>query len=175
MDDLFINYFSQTKQRVDIDFDMNNCNLKCLTKLTFINKNIENINNNLILYLNAENIFIKEIYTFFKQKKFLLKYHHNNPFYTLLYLNKLYENIEELESFRNVNRVDWEIKNKGNLKIEIPKNIINFSSDINNITKFKIFISYEVIENNIGVIFQSFYEERNDYKHYLIFFIVVIY
>ncbi len=168
MDDLFTNYFSQTKQRIDIDFDMNNCNLKCLTKLTFIlNKNFDNNNNNnnLILFLNAENIFIKEIYTFYKQKKFILKYHHNNPFYTLSYLNKLYENIEEIESFRNINRVDWEIKNKGNLKIEIPKNI---SSDLNNnINKFKIFISYEVIENNIGVIFQSFYEERNDYKHYL--------
>ena len=61
MDDLFTNYFSQTKQRIDIDFDMNNCILKCLTKLTFIlNKNFDN-NNNKINSLNKlnENLIIE--------------------------------------------------------------------------------------------------------------------
>ena len=33
------------------------------------------------------------------------------------YLEELYENIEDVESFKNLNRIEWEARKKGNLII----------------------------------------------------------
>ena len=90
-------------------------------------------------------------------------------------MDQLYGNIEELESFKNINRVEWEIRQKGNLIIRIPNKLIiskkrnikkeNDSIIKNNmkiIQKMKIIINYELIEKNIGIIFQEFYETKID-------------
>jgi hypothetical protein len=109
------------------------------------------------------------------------------------YLDELYENIEEIESFRNLNRVEWEIRKKGNLSISIPKKYIidntipnnpnednsvlnddNLDKNNNNkkngamiISELKIIISYKLLEKNIGIIFQEFYESRTDKRYTL--------
>ena len=59
----FLKYYKQTKQRVDIDIDLEKTSIIGLTKLTFIPKEINNIQNqDYILKLNAENIYIKSVY-----------------------------------------------------------------------------------------------------------------
>jgi len=111
------------------------------------------------------------------------------------YLDELYENIEEIESFKNLNRVEWEIRKKGNLSIAIPKEYIidNTNQDISNndnsvinednldknninnnkkngallISDIKIIISYKLQEKNIGIIFQEFYESRTNKRYTL--------
>ena len=61
-----LDYYTQTKQRVDLNIDMNNQKIITQTKLTFILKdekqtNKDEISEALYLYLNAENIFINNI------------------------------------------------------------------------------------------------------------------
>jgi hypothetical protein len=64
---------------------------------------IENIN-----YIAKENIKLNS------QKFSIL-----NPFNTKIYLNNLYYNIEDIESFKNLNRIEWENRQEGNLEIII--------------------------------------------------------
>ena len=157
----FLKYYKQTKQRVDIDIDLEKTSIIGLTKLTFIPKEINNIQNqDYILKLNAENIYIKSVYIIKKDEDIVnLTFKNTNPYYTKSYLEDLYQNIEEIESFRNVNRVEWEIRNAGNIIIKIPLKSLNDSN------KIKLKIEYELMENNIGIVFQSFYEERIDTEH----------
>ena len=216
-------YYTQKKQRVDLYLDMNSHKVVGLTKLTFEAKNeiFEEIPEFLTLDLNGENIdinYVKMQKNSKKGKEFQenigrggrngrpknlaenqnliqLEFKTCSPNNYKNYLYNLYENIEELESFKNINRVEWEIRQKGNLKIKIPKKyIIDKNAEINNnsafnknndnleknlnennnekqnslninnnlIKKIKIIINYKLIEKNIGIIFQEFYESRTD-------------
>ena len=216
-------YYTQKKQRIDLYLDMNKQKVVGLTKLTFEakNDNFEEIPENLNLYLNAENININYIKLQKYSKKDIqentgrggrgtgpknvatnqnlipLEYKNTSTYEYKDYLKELYENIEDIESFNNVNRVEWEIRQQGNLIIKLPKKyiidkniIINNNSvtnknddntdkqhinnnKINNekqslnknnnlIHKIKIIINYILIEKNIGIIFQEFYESRTD-------------
>ena len=216
-------YYTQKKQRIDLYLDMNSHKVVGLTKLTFEAKNeiFEEIPEFLTLDLNGENIdinYVKMQKNSKKGKEFQenigrggrngrpknlaenqnlipLEFKTCSPNNYKNYLYNLYENIEELESFKNINRVEWEIRQKGNLKIKIPKKyIIDKNAEINNnsafnknndnleknlnennnekqnslninnnlIKKIKIIINYKLIEKNIGIIFQEFYESRTD-------------
>ena len=216
-------YYTQKKQRIDLYLDMNSHKVVGLTKLTFEAKNeiFEEIPEFLTLDLNGENIninYVKMQKNSKKGKEFQenmgrggrngrpkniaenqnlipLEFKTCSPNNYKNYLYDLYENIEELESFKNINRVEWEIRQKGNLKIKIPKKyIIDKNAEINNnsafnknndnleknlnennnekqnslninnnlIKKIKIIINYKLIEKNIGIIFQEFYESRTD-------------
>ena len=219
--DNFTKYYTQKKQRIDLYLDMNTQKIVGLTKLTFEAKNqiISEIPEFLNLYLNAENINVNyvKIQKNFKNEKYYhdnigrggrggghknisqeqnlisLEFKNSSPNDYKNYLNELYENIEDLESFKNLNRVEWETRQKGNLSIKIPKNFIidkNIEIDnsintnknyenldknlINNenqnslnknnnlVQKIKIIINYKLIEKDIGIIFQEFYESRTD-------------
>ena len=216
-------YYTQKKQRIDLYLDMSSHKVVGLTKLTFEAKNeiFEEIPEFLTLDLNGENIninYVKMQKNSKKGKEFQenmgrggrngrpkniaenqnlipLEFKTCSPNNYKNYLYDLYENIEELESFKNINRVEWEIRQKGNLKIKIPKKyIIDKNAEINNnsafnknndnleknlnennnekqnslninnnlIKKIKIIINYKLIEKNIGIIFQEFYESRTD-------------
>ena len=219
-------YYTQKKQRIDLFLDMNSQKVVGQTKLTFVVKNeiIEEIPEILTLYLNAENININSVKMQINKKKekefsegpgkggrggssknliieqnFIpLEYKNSWTNEYKNYLNNLYENIEELESFKNINRVEWEIRQQGNLSIKIPKKfIIDNNGGINNnsisnknedildknininnkninekqnslnknnnlFQKIKISIDYTLIEKNIGIVFQEFYESRTD-------------
>jgi len=215
-------YYTQRKQRIDLYLDMNSQKVVGLTKLTFEAKNeiYEEIPENLNLYLNAENININYIKLQKNSKKELqentgrpgkgampknlsstqnlipLEYTNSSTYDYKNYLKDFYENIEDLESFKNINRIEWEIKNQGNLIIKIPRKYIidknisinnnsdsnknddNMDKNINNknnnekqnllnknnnlIQKIKIIINYKLIEKNIGIIFQEYYESRTD-------------
>ena len=216
-------YYTQKKQRIDLYLDMNSHKVVGLTKLTFEAKNeiFEEIPEFLTLDLNGENIdinYVKMQKNSKKGKEFQenigrggrngrpknlaenqnlipLEFKTCSPNNYKNYLYNLYENIEELESFKNINRVEWEIRQKGNLKIKIPKKyIIDKNAEINNnsafnknndnleknlnennnekqnslninnnlIKKIKIIINYKLIEKNIGIVFQEFYESRTD-------------
>ncbi len=215
-----LKYYTQSKQRIDLNLDMSSQSVIGLTKLTFESKNeiFEEIPEFLTLNLNAENFQINSIKMQNNTKKEknnqenrarggrggLQKNSANNQSLIPLefkyssiidfkkYLNNLYENIEELESFKNLNRIEWEIRQKGNLSIRIPKKyLIDKDIDINNINavssnkgndnldkninnenqniinnnlihKIKIIINYKLIEKSIGIIFQEFYEPRTD-------------
>ena len=216
-------YYTQKKQRIDLYLDMNTQKVVGLTKLTFVVKNeiADEIPEFLTLNLNAENINIISVKMQKNAKKdkdcndghrrggrgresknlsinqnlLPLEFKNSSTNDYKNYLKELYENIEELESFKNINRVEWEIRQMGNLSIKIPKKyliekdgVINNNtssnknednSDINknnnkieeqnsfnennNLTqKIKIIINYKLIEKNIGIIFQEFYESRTD-------------
>ena len=179
----FLDHYTQTKQRIDLNIDMNTQKVYGLTKLTFISRN-DNDNHHeipeiLFLYLNGENIYIKDIKISLDNDKnkgnenqilMNLEFKNSSPYYYYKsYLDQLYENIEEMDSFKNINRVEWEIRQKGNLIITIPKKFIidNLNKKNNNgssflVKKIKILINYELIEKNIGIIFQEFYESRID-------------
>ena len=241
--DNFLKYFTQIKQRIDLNINIQPPKVDGLTKLTFVPKNEPNdsIPEILILNLNAENIYIKSIKIFEKikngvlqdenskkdgggnykkkdekQKINTLEYTNSSPYYIKNYLDSLYANIEEMESFQNLNRIEWEIRQNGNLSIKIPKknfietitnlnyskkdnnnsldnkegdninknikinltnsnintnnnaNINNTNNDkLNNNCEIKIIIDYEIIEKNIGIIFQEFYESRTDINYTL--------
>ena len=131
-------YYTQKKQRIDLFLDMNSQKVVGQTKLTFAVKNeiIEEIPEILTLYLNVENININSVKMQINKKKekefsegpgkggrggssknliieqnFIpLEYKNSWTNEYKNYLNNLYENIEELESFKNINRVEWEIR-----------------------------------------------------------------
>jgi len=215
-------YYTQIKQRIDLYLDMNAQKVVGLTKLTFEAKNeiYEEIPENLNLYLNAENININYIKLQKNSKKEIqenigrpgrgtmpknissnqnlipLEYTNSSTYDYKKYLKDFYENIEDLESFKNINRIEWEIRKQGNLIIKIPRKYIidknisinnnsapnknddNMDKNINNknnnekqnllnknnnlIQKIKIIINYKLIEKNIGIIFQEYYESRTD-------------
>ena len=205
-DDL-LNYYMQTKQRIDLNIDMNTKKIIGQTKLTFeIKKEKENLifemPQMLYLYLNGENIYINNIKILkYEQDKIKkekdeknmsfsdknmknLEFKNTSPVcYYKSYLDYLFQNIEELESYKNIKRVEWEIRQKGNLIIKIPKIFYlneNISKDINNkenlehesnncnlllIKKIKIIINYILIEKNIGIIFQEFNEFKKDISY----------
>lgn len=80
------------------------------------------------------------------------------------YLKELYENIEELESFKNINRVEWEIRQMGNLSIKIPKKyLIEKDGVINNKTSSnKKEDNSDINKNNNKIEEQnSFIENKN--------------
>ena len=201
-----LDYYTQTKQRVDLNIDMNNQKIIAQTKLTFILKNEkqtikDDISEVLYLHLNAENIFINNIKilkndfekinkkndekssSFNEKNMKTLEFKNTSPvcFYKS-YLDLLFQNIEELESYKNIKRIEWEIRQKGNLIIKIPKIFYlneNNSKKINNneksesencadnllIKKIKIIINYTLIEKNIGIIFQEFFELKKDISY----------
>ena len=169
----FTKYYTQTKQRIDINIETSLPKVTAITKLTFIKKDIPPTQlqtstsqipplsatpktSSLLLKLNCENIMITQITL---NKTTTLSYTNSNPFYTKHYLNSLYSNIEEMESFKNINRVEWEIKNEGPLQITIPYN------SISSLSKICIFIEYELVENDLGILFHQFYDEKNDIEH----------
>ena len=137
-----MDYYTQAKQRVDLNIDMNNQKVIAQTKLTFILKNEkqtikDDISEVLYLHLNAENIFINNIKilknvfekinkkndekssSFNEKNMKILEFKNTSPvcFYKS-YLDLLFQNIEELESYKNIKRIEWEIRQKGNLIIK---------------------------------------------------------
>ena len=209
----FLKYFTQKKQRIDLYIDMSTQTVKGFTKLIFTAKPDikDEIPEFLSFFLNCENMAINsvkldksskiseesidqggrdgELKNIEEKKKLIsLEYKNTSPSDYNKYLDELYKNIEDSESFKNLNRIEWEIRKKGNLVITIPKKeLINnndkdiTSNDIaginddnsennNNIKKngqsliqeIKIIINYNLLEKNIGIIFQEFYESRTE-------------
>ena len=209
----FLKYFTQKKQRIDLYIDMSTQTIKGFTKLNFTAKPDikDEIPEFLSFFLNCENMAINsvkldksskiseesidqggrdgEIKNLGEKKKLIpLDYKITSTSDYNKYLDELYKNIEDSESFKNLNRIEWEIRKKGNLVITIPKKeLINnndkdiTSNDIaginddnsennNNIKKngqsliqeIKILINYNLLEKNIGIIFQEFYESRTE-------------
>ena len=216
--DNFLRFYTQKKQRIDLYLDMPTQKVIGFTKLNFKAKSDikDEIPEVLNLFLNCENMNIisvkldkkvkiskdgkeqggreREIKNSEENKKSIpLEYNYILTNDYKKYLDELYENIEEIESFRNLNRVEWEIRKKGNLSISIPKKYIidntipnnpnednsvlnddNLDKNNNNkkngamiISELKIIISYKLLEKNIGVIFQEFYESRTDKRYTL--------
>ena len=161
--DNILKYYTETKQRIDLYLDMTSQKVVGLTKLSFESKNemFEEIPDFLTLYLNAENIKINYVkmqnnskketesqenmgrggrgggqkYFGANQNLIPLEFKNASPDDYKNYLNDLYENIEDLESFKNLNRVEWEIRQKGNLTIKIPKKyLIDKNISSNNIS-----------------------------------------
>ena len=159
-DDL-LNYYTQTKQRIDLNIDMNSMKIIAQTKLTFeVKKEKEKFQNEipkmLYLHLNGENIYVNDIkilkynndndnkkkdkdgksISFSDKYMKNLEYKNTSPVcYYKSYLDFLFQNIEELESYKNIKRIEWEIRQKGNLIIKIPKTFYyddNISKSINN-------------------------------------------
>ena len=216
--DNFLRFYTQKKQRIDLYLDMPTQKVIGFTKLNFKAKSDikDEIPEILNLFLNCENMNIisvkldkkvkiskdgkeqggreREIKNSEENKKSIpLEYNYILTNDYKKYLDELYENIEEIESFRNLNRVEWEIRKKGNLSISIPKKYIidntipnnpnednsvlnddNLDKNNNNkkngamiISELKIIISYKLLEKNIGIIFQEFYESRTDKRYTL--------
>ena len=208
-----LKYFNQKKQRIDLYIDMSTQKVLGFTKLIFKPKSeiIDEIPELLSLYLNCENMGINsvkldksekisdesmdqggrdgEIKTNGEKKNLIhLEYKNTSINDYKKYLDELYENIEDDESFKNLNRIEWEMRKKGNLIITIPKKYIidisnkNFSNNDNSalnddnpennnnikkngttlIPEIKILINYNLQEKNIGIIFQEFYEARTE-------------
>jgi len=65
-----------------------------------------------------------------------------------------------LDSLHNLNRIEWEARQEGNLNIFLNLDVINSSTN-----KIKLFIDYKLEDNSIGAIFQSFYDEKNDTEY----------
>ena len=206
-------FYVQKKQRIDLYIDMSTQNILGFTKLIFKPKSEikDEIPEFLSLYLNCENMAINSVKLDKSQKvsdesmdqggrdcgmkingekKIIIPLGYKNTAIDdyKKYLEELYENIEDVESFKNLNRIEWEARKKGNLIITIPKKYIidNSSKDItnndisalnddnseknNNIKKngtnliqdLKIIINYNLLEKNVGIIFQEFYESRTE-------------
>ena len=206
-------FYIQKKQRIDLYIDMSTQNVLGFTKLIFKPKSEikDEIPEFLSLYLNCENMAINSVKLDKSQKvsddsidqggrdcgmkingekKIIIPLGYKNTAIDdyKKYLEELYENIEDIESFKNLNRIEWEARKKGNLIITIPKKYIidNSSKDItnndisalnddnseknNNIKKngtsliqdLKIIINYNLLEKNVGIIFQEFYESRTE-------------
>ena len=206
-------FYVQKKQRIDLYIDMSTQNILGFTKLIFKPKSEikDEIPEFLSLYLNCENMAINSVKLDKSQKvsddsidqggrdcgmkingekKIIIPLGYKNTAIDdyKKYLEELYENIEDIESFKNLNRIEWEARKKGNLIITIPKKYIidNSSKDItnndisalnddnseknNNIKKngtsliqdLKIIINYNLLEKNVGIIFQEFYESRTE-------------
>jgi hypothetical protein len=211
--DNFLKFFSQKKQRIDLYLDMTTKKVIGVTKLIFRPKHEikDEIPEFFTFYLNSENMSINSVkldktekiaedkkgsseggislkYNEENKKLIPLEYKYTSTNDYKKYLEELYENIEDIDSFKNVNRVEWEIRKRGNLNIIIPKKYIiddsaldienndnsaidNDNSENNNnikkngtnlISKIKIIISYNLLEKNTGIIFQEFYESRTD-------------
>ena len=218
--DNFLRFYTQKKQRIDLYLDMSTQKVVGITKLNFKPKSDikDEIPEVLNLFLNCENMNIisvkldktakiskegsdqggggEKIKNNEANKNLIpLKYNYISTNDYKKYLDELYENIEEIESFKNLNRVEWEIRKKGNLSIAIPKEYIidNTNQDISNndnsvinednldknnnnnnkkngallISDIKIIISYKLQEKNIGIIFQEFYESRTNKRYNL--------
>ena len=206
-------FYIQKKQRIDLYIDMSTQNVLGFTKLIFKPKSEikDEIPEFLSLYLNCENMAINSVKLDKSQKvsddsidqggrdcgmkingekKIIIPLGYKNTAIDdyKKYLEELYENIEDIESFKNLNRIEWEARKKGNLIITIPKKYIidNSTKDItnndisalnddnseknNNIKKngtsliqdLKIIINYNLLEKNVGIIFQEFYESRTE-------------
>ena len=206
-------FYIQKKQRIDLYIDMSTQNVLGFTKLIFKPKSEikDEIPEFLSLYLNCENMAINSVKLDKSQKvsdesmdqggrdcgmkingekKIIIPLGYKNTAIDdyKKYLEELYENIEDIESFKNLNRIEWEARKKGNLIITIPKKYIidNTTKDItnndisalnddnseknNNIKKngtsliqdLKIIINYNLLEKNVGIIFQEFYESRTE-------------
>ena len=211
--DNLLKFYSQKKQRIDLYIDMSTQKVLGFTKLVFKVKSEikDEIPEVLSLYLNGENMNINSVKlerstknhdesmdqggrddgikaNGNKKKLVKLQYKNTSNSDYKKYLEDLYENVEEIESFKNLNRVEWEIRKRGNLIITIPKKYIMMQDDKeisnidnteinndnlennNNIKKngtnlfpeLKILINYNLLEKNIGIIFQEFYESRTD-------------
>ena len=209
----FLKFYSQKKQRIDLYIDMSTQKVLGFTKLIFRPKPEikDEIPEFFSLYLNCENMAINSVkldksekisdesmdkggrdgdMKINGEKKNLIHLEYKNTSINdyKKYLDELYENIEDVESFKNLNRIEWEMRKKGNLIITIPNKYIidNSDKDIlnndnlglnddnpennNNIKKngttlipeLKIIINYNLLEKNIGIIFQEFYESRTE-------------
>ena len=211
--DNLLKFYSQKKQRIDLYLDIQSYKVVGFTKLTFKPKPElkDEIPDILTLYLNCENMEINNVKMLkisktseegadrggrvggtknYEENKNMIPLEYNNASTNDYknYLDELYKNIEDIESFKNLNRVEWEIRKRGNLSIKIPKKyiindnalnnqnndvpIINYvNSDKNNnikkngsilLSDIKILVNYKLIEKSIGIIFQEFYESRTD-------------
>ena len=211
--DNLLKFYSQKKQRIDLYLDIQSYKVVGFTKLTFKPKPElkDEIPDILTLYLNCENMEINNVKMLkisktseevegrggrvggtknYEENKNMIPLEYNNTSTNDYknYLGELYKNIEDIESFKNLNRVEWEIRKRGNLSIKIPKKYIindnalnnqnndapiinDVNSDKNNnikkngsilLSDIKILINYKLIEKSIGIIFQEFYESRTD-------------
>ena len=190
--DNFSKYYTQKKQRIDLYIDMNTQKVVGLTKLTFEVKNeiSDEIPEFLTLNLNAENINIISVKMQKNSKKdkdcndghgrggrgwesqnlsinqnlIPLEFKNSSTNDYKNYLNELYENIEELESFKNINRVEWEIRQMGNLSIKIPKKYL-IEKDrviINNTSSNKNEGNSDTNKNNNKIEQQNSFNENNN-------------
>jgi hypothetical protein len=170
----FLDYYKQIKQRIDIDIDFNRKALIGKTKLTYLNISKEISSKRLLLKLNAENMNIKSIGIYksntntneAQQNKTIitpLAYRYIYPGDVISYLKEIYHPIEDIESFKNLNRLEWENKSLGNLEIDIDTAMLYEGESF--VNKFKIIVEYELDTNYIGVIFQTFYDEKMDLEH----------
>ena len=150
----FLKYFTQKKQRIDLYIDMSTQTVKGFTKLIFTAKPDikDEIPEFLSFFLNCENMAINsvkldksskiseesidqggrdgELKNIEEKKKLIsLEYKNTSPSDYNKYLDELYKNIEDSESFKNLNRIEWEIRKKGNLVITIPKKEIIDNND----------------------------------------------
>ncbi len=107
-----------------------------------------------------------------------LKFGYVNPDNYVEYLKSLYHCVEDSESIKNLNRIEWENKIDGSLILEIPylflieSSLISMSDDQNGDKcvnkmqeKIKIIIEYELYTNYAGIIFQDFYDEKIDSEY----------
>lgn len=244
----FLDYYKQSKQRVDLDIDFKNKKISGKTNLTFLIKEdfkFAKQPSQLLLKLNSENMIIKGIHisTYSKSssnnngdllkknnnfgmhnncnmnstnninnnKSFetfsfnnpngaftnancefngnannannsaqvfrKIKFSYINPENYIEYLKNLYNCVEDSESIKNLNRIEWESKLEGKLNLEIPMHYITeennaVMSDEENekfvsspCEKIKIFIDYELYKNYSGIIFQDFYDEKIDSEY----------
>jgi hypothetical protein len=170
----FLDYYRQSKQRIDVEIDVNRKAILGKTKLTYVLniKDPQEVVGRVYLRLNAENMNIKSVSTYrsdsvmsdIGEETARLSYTYIHPSDIQGYLNDLYLPIEDLESFKNVNRIEWENRSLGNLEIDFGTSILLDSSG-KYVNKFKIIIEYEVDDTYIGAVFQSFYDEKIDFEH----------
>jgi hypothetical protein len=177
----FLDYYRQTKQRIDIDVDIDRKGIMGKTKLTYVHgfskDTSEFEGKRFYIRLNAENMFIKSIAAYQPSSAMSdigesiadnlkpLSYRYLHPSDVQSYLKDLYQPIEDVESFKNVNRIEWEQRSLGNLEIDIDSSYLIDSTSGNVNPKFKIIIEYQVEETYIGAIFQSYYDEKIDLEH----------
>jgi hypothetical protein len=188
--DNFSKYYTQKKQRIDLYLDMNTQKVVGLTKLTFVVKNeiADEIPEILTLNLNAENINIISVKMQKNTKKdkecndghgrggrgsknlsinqnlLPLEFKNSSTNDYKNYLKELYENIEELESFKNINRVEWEIRQMGNLSIKIPKKYLIEKDRVinNNTSSNKNEDNSDIDKNNNKIEQQNSINENNN-------------
>jgi hypothetical protein len=164
------------KQRVDIELDFQNKKVIGKTKMSFHVKNLEELNESVLLNVNSENMFINKVFIYnnissepmtaaseVTTSNQNLKFFYQSPEKTIFYLDEIYLNIEDIDSFKNLNRVELENRTFSSLEIEITKAHLLQAYNLNK--PFKIVIEYELDEKYIGIVFQTFYDEKLDTEY----------
>lgn len=168
---------NNTDNTANYDINSNYNNTKNISNLDYNNTsnlgNFNNTDNDRNFYNNNNNNENQQTQTVKK-----LKFTYINPENYTEYLKSLYNCVEDSESIKNLNRIEWENKIDGSLIIEIPYSYLVESSmvamsDEQNTDKvltklqekFKITIEYELYTNYAGIVFQNFYDEKIDSEY----------